>query len=463
MAASAFKQAERVPDLGGVPRSGVKRVSPPFLLTMPGYGGSLAAVRALGEGRVPITVAGDEWLAPARWSRYVTRRVGCPPASDANRFLEWLLAFGDREPKHVLYATSDDLAFLFAVHADRLSTRFWMYQPPVETLVEVLDKKRLLTACESVGLARVPTWFPETEADVVRIAREAPFPLLLKTRTQVRRVRQNKGIVVHRAEELVPAYRRFMAGHRFLSGLEDYFGDVSQPMVQRYVPDAAERVYSVTGFIDRTGSLSAARAAVKVLQRTRPVGLGLCFEAAPLDPRLAEAALRLCGRVGHYGVFEVEFLRDGDQALVIDLNPRFYGQMGFDAARGMPLALMTYYAAVGDADALHATVQQAAHAAHATPGATIYTHRFVFELLIRARRWSGSMSADEYRHWRRWYDDHRDGAADASADGRDWLPGVLHAAAEVRPAFNTLRRVLSRRLDRAPRSSSHAASDTARS
>ncbi len=419
----------------GLARSAAR---PPFLLTMPTYGGTLAAVRSLGHRGIDVTVAGTERLAPAQWSRFATRRIACPPPNDSRRFLDWLLDFGDREPKHVLYASSDDLAFLFAANARDLSKRFHMYQPPVETLVNVLDKKRLHDACKSAGLGRVPTWFPESEPDVARVAREAFFPLILKTRTQVRRVHQNKGIVVDRPADLLPAYRRFLATHRFRPGLEPYFGDVCQPMIQRYLPEAAQHVYSVTGFVDRAGGLWSARGARKVLQRTRPVGLGLCFEAAPLDPELASAVVRLCRRVGHYGVFEVEFLMHDDEAMVIDLNPRFYGQMGFDEARGMPLALLTYYAAIGDTAALHDAIDRAAHAAD---GASIYTHRFVFELLLLVQRASATISPAEHQRWRRWYDDNAHRAADASADASDWAPGLMHAAAELSVGVNMIRRL----------------------
>lgn len=412
----------------------------PFLALMPTYGGTLAAVRALGAHGIPVTVAGQGWLAPARWSRYATRWLPCPPVPDKDRLMEWLLAFGRWEKRHVLYAPSDDLAFLFSAHRDQLEKYFYLYQPSITTMVDVLDKRKLLEACRSVGLEVLPTWFPENEADVARIAREATFPLLLKVRTQVRQVRQNKGIVVEDAAGLLPAYRQFLASHQYRPGLERYFGDVSRPMIQRYLPHAAERVYSLTGFVDRSGALSATRGAVKVFQRTRPVGLGLCFESAPVDPALAAGVLRLCRALRHFGVFEVEFLREGDRAMVIDMNPRFYGQMAFETARGLPLALSVYYAAIGDTDALRACLTSAERA---TDGATIYAHRFVFQMLLAAQRASRSMSSAEYARWRAWYRANRHKAVDASADPIDWAPGLVHAAAELWPGLRMLYRRLS--------------------
>ena len=408
---------------------------------MPSYGGSLAAVRCLGENGVRVTVAAEQLLAAACWSRHAGRIVRCPSVAETARFVDWLLAFGEREPGHVLYASSDDMAYLFAANARELEKRFLLYQTPVTSLARVLDKKLLHEACTSVGLDTPMTWFPTSEDDLDKLGREITFTILIKARTQVLRTTQTKGGVVESRGDLRAAYRSFVAEDRYLPGLEPHFArDVTKPMLQRYFPKGAESVFSVTGFIDRSGEMFAARAAVKVFQRTRPVGLGLCFEAAPLDPALAAGVARLCREVGHFGVFEVEFVREGGRSMVIDFNPRFYGQMGFDTARGLPLAFLTWLGATGDEARLREGIADSVLADGA--GAQIYTHRFIFALLLLAQRLGGSMSGAERDHWRRWYTEHRHRAVDASADPSDPWPGVVHAAAELWPGVRALGRVL---------------------
>ena len=64
----------------------------------------------------------------------------------------------------------------------------------------------------------------------------------------------------------------------------------------------------------------------------------------------------------------------------------------------------------------------------ATAGAQIYTHRFIFELMLLAQRIGGSITSAERDHWRRWYTERRHRAVDASADPSDPWPGVVHAA-----------------------------------
>jgi len=243
--------------------------------------------------------------------------------------------------------------------------------------------------------------------------------------------------------DLLPTYRRFVAEDSYFPGGEELFSQARKPMLQQFIEQASTAVYSVTGFVDRSGESFVARAAVKVMQRTEPVGLGICFQAVPLEPALAAGVARLCRAVGHFGVFEVEVLCEGERRMVIDFNPRFYGQMGFDLRRGLPLALFAYLGACGKDDELRERIA-AASASPDGPG-TIYCHRVVFEMMILVRQLLGRISPEEKRRWRSWFAEHREGAVDASADPHDWLPGVVHTTAELYAGVRALPRVLRRR------------------
>ena len=73
--------------------------------------GTLAAARDLGAHGVTVTLASDIWVAPERWSRHVARTISCPSSKDPARFLAWLPHFGAARPGHVLYPTSDEVAW----------------------------------------------------------------------------------------------------------------------------------------------------------------------------------------------------------------------------------------------------------------------------------------------------------------------------------------------------------------
>jgi D-aspartate ligase len=395
---------------------------------MPTFGGTLAAVRALGARGIPITVAGSEFLAPARWSRYAQRFVRCPSPRNLDAFLAWLLAFGEKEPGHFLYPASDDLAWLFASHAEELRKNFLLFEPPVQTLVRLLDKKRLHAACAEVGLDTMATWFPENVAEVEKVLPELPLPLVIKPRTQVQLSTQNHGRFIEKREDVVAQYTGWLARDVHHTELERDFGAVASPMLQAFATGTAEGIYSLSGFIHREGRLLGARAALKVLQRPRRVGVGLCFEDAPVELDLLERVVALCQRVGYFGVFEVEFIVDGDTHRLIDFNPRFYGQMHFDTARALPLPLFAYYAALGDEAALKALAEEAR--GHDTKGSA-YCFQFGHRMLLTLRRLAGTSSAAEASRWKQWRTRNSARLVDASADAEDWLPGLVAATAEV--------------------------------
>ncbi|MFL5378029.1 MAG: carbamoyl-phosphate synthase [Myxococcales bacterium] len=403
---------------------------PPVLLTMAGHAGTLAAARCFGNAGIHVTVASDSVLRPAAWSRHAKRTVRCPRPSDPVKFLEWLLEFGKANPGHFLYPTCDDFAYLFARHREELSRNFVLYQPPVEVILDLLDKKSLYEACGRAGVAVPHTFFAPTDADAYRVAAEAQFPLLIKPRTQVMFPTAMKGWRVEKRTDLAQSLRAYRERNFYIPAILEDRPDVAHPMLQTYHPEAEGGIESIAGFIDEHGGLFAARAARKLLQRPRRVGIGICFEHAPLDVEAREAIRRLCKQVGYHGVFEAEFIRSGNERLLIDFNPRFYGQMGFEIARGLPSPLLAYLAAVGDRTALREEVAKAQRTRF-DEEPPIYLHRFALSLQIFAQRVSGRMPRDVARRWKEWYAAHRRIAVDAAFDKRDPVPGLLEALSLV--------------------------------
>jgi D-aspartate ligase len=403
--------------------------STPALLTMAGYGGSLAAVRCLGRAGIPVTVAFNSPAQPAAWSRWTTHRVRSPTPADPQRFMDWLLRFGRREPAHVLYPTCDDLAYLFARHEAEVRRSFLVYQPPLESVLAMLDKKALLAAATRAGIDSAVTWVPEDESEVERIARQARFPLLIKPRTQLLWPTLDKGTRVDRREDLLPTYVAYLRTKQHLPMLLAERPDLARPLVQEYHSEAEEQIESVAGFIDQSGAVLVARAAVKVLQRPRRIGIGVCFEHAPLEAATAAALATLCRHTGYYGVFEAEFIRTADRRLLIDFNPRYYNQMGFEIARGLPLPLLTHAAACGDLPRLRA-IALGAHAPREDEAA-VYCDWPAMAMMLGAQRLSGRMDAREMRRWRDWYARHRHHAVDPAFDREDIVPGVLAAAGQL--------------------------------
>lgn len=403
----------------------------PVLLTTPTFNGTLAAVRCLGKRGIPVTVAGDTPFAPARWSRYVTRSVSCPSPFEPERFMEWLIAFGKREPGYVLYPSCDDLAWLFAHHADELKPYFRLYQPPAATVLDLLDKKALSLRCAEVGVPNPRTLFPGSVSEARALAERVGFPLIMKPRTQVLLRTRKKGHIVEDPEVFETSYAEFIADNQPHRLARRALPDVEHPMLQALVPDAAGATYSISGFVSRDNRCTVTRAAMKVLQRPRRVGVGVCFEDVEVDEVALKGVIRLCEALGYFGVFEAEFLPSQGTLELVDFNPRFYGQMGFEEARGLDLPYLVWLGALGESEKLAEAMSRASE--WESGRGYVYCDRFYLSTLLLLQRLSGSMSIAERDRWREWLEEptQRSRAFDPFESPGDPWPAVVSKLREI--------------------------------
>ena len=393
------------------------------------YYGTLAAARAFGKAGVKVTMADESRRARGLYSRHVADKLVHPPLSRPTELVDWLVDWGRRNPGTLLYPPNDHLSWLFAAERDRLGEVFAMYSPREGAVFTLLDKKRLHEACARVGID-VPKTLGPTEID-----RVSTFPQLVKPRTQVYLTSGIKGFIAHDRSELEAEVERFRQLVAFDPVLTARHPDIAEPMFQEYLTAAETSIFSVSGFVTDGGDI-VARGAMKVLQRPRKVGIGLCFEGRVLGDHeggegdLVRKIAALCKEVGYHGAFESEFIVSGDDRLLIDFNPRFYSQMGFDVARGLPLPMLVLHAARGDAARVEEELERA-RAWRAT-GREVYCHKTMLDLVLGLQGLSGQMSREEVRRWRSWYRDNRETATDAVRDPDDRMPAVVDAAQWVR-------------------------------
>ena len=413
------------------------------------YGGTLATVRDLGARGYRVSVLSSprlpgQWsprVSAAAWSRHTTQSYRAPPERNHERFLEQLLRIGQRDPGQVLLATSDETAWLYTVHAATLGQYFRLLAQPLATMQKILDKGQFASAALAAGVAVVPSWEVRSAAELAAKAHQFSFPLLIKPRTHVSRIRNDKGVLVNSAAELLVEYPRFLERELGAADNNPLLPDAAVPILQKFVRIASEGVCSVTGYIDRSGELFVTRRATKVLQRSMPAGVGICFEALPPDEALSAAVRRLCRELGYFGIFEVEFLYlDGDWA-VIDFNPRTFNQIGLDIRRGMPLPYFACLEATGDREALRTAIRRAAQPLADEVG-TVFCDRFTLHALLYARALTGRASREEVGRWRSWLRRHEGRCVDVATLQGDPLPKIVHLASEVLVGLRGFRRFL---------------------
>ncbi len=432
-------------------QSSVSRPPDQVLLATAASGGAIAAARQLARTGVHVGVLASEPLSAASWSRCVSKVYRGPREKQGRRLLDRLVAIGAARPGQVLLPTSDETAWLYACNASTLGAYFRMHLPSTQTMQRLMDKHLLSQAALEAGLAVLPTWEIASYQELVGLAPALPYPILIKPRTQVHRVRNDKGAVAHNSADLLATYRKFLSQEQTTCQSPGLPG-AGNPLLQHFVDLGSEGVHSLSGFIDESGELFVSRHARKILQRSQPAGVGICFESLPPNPELTAAARRLCRELGYFGIFEIEFIRFDERWAVIDFNPRLFNQVGMDAHRGMPLPLMAYLDAAGRRAELKALVAQSQEANHHAPA--VFYDRFTLCALLAAKTLTGRASSGELSYWRRWMRQHAGHSVDFAFEPLDPMPGLIHALSEVLLgilAFRKFLRSTTRTRSAAPR------------
>jgi D-aspartate ligase len=399
----------------------------PAMLLVPEYTGTLAAARCLAARGVPVHVATSSILAPALWTRAVTKRLRGPTLLCPSRILDWLLERSISESGAVLYPTCDELAWLLARHREDLEPHYRMYSPDMRAVRSILDKRALYSAAVEVGIDVPQTWYPETETELDQILCHVPA-CLVKPRTQTFYKVHAKGELARCPSDLKRVWRAYRSA-KFAPEVVADIQDASLPMVQEYIPIKGAGVFSVSGFVNRSGQLLITRGSRKLLQDPPSAGVGVCFDAVEPPAHLVDRITKLCRKLGYFGVFEVEFLQAGERHLLIDFNPRYFGQMAFDIARGMELPYLVHLCAIGDEEG--ARIEAAQAAAREASMVRYYRHQVALEWRLATGSIFGAVSAEERRRWREWLKQGSASSVDAFLMQGDPVPAVVVAAATV--------------------------------
>jgi D-aspartate ligase len=398
-----------------------------ILLGNANYYGTLAAVRSLGRAGVKVVTVDPSMICHARYSRYSSQHLTCPAFEESSAWAEWLSRKSRIGPRRAIYATSDAVSFALARYRNELSADFELYQPGLDTVMSILDKGLLMQHAQAIGIETPPTWFPQNGAEAAKIAKAAGGTVLIKPRSQLAQRTQTKGYVVEsRGHRVQSVFDSYLKDRSTSSEFAKQYPATMTPLIQQYYPQAVENVYSLSGFREKIGGGVIMRAARKILQQPRSIGVGLCFEPTLVDPVLAERTKRLCERIGYYGVFELEFILAEDKAMLIDFNGRFYHQIAFDIARGMELPALAYAAATRNQYEVTRLMAHGNSGKHDDIAG--FCNHFGVAAMVKMQRILRTMSRKDAARWLDWSRGSRGTMIDAIKDPNDALPAFVDVA-----------------------------------
>jgi predicted ATP-grasp superfamily ATP-dependent carboligase len=293
---------------------------------------SLAFARNLGSRGVPLHFYGS---GAGRWSRYCRRRLACPPIENADEFLPWLRQRVRSGEITRVAPTTDSIAFYTSVLRDEFAPDVQRTIAPLAEIENCLIKPRFCAASAFAGAPALETAAPDSVGGAVAAAASLGYPLILKPKSHLVAGYAERGRLLMNEADLLRHYRRYTIPPG-QEGIAAAYPELLWPLLQRYVPSARNRVYSVSGIKDADGGVLGACVSYKREQWPPDVGVST-IQVGHEDSRILEAGLRVVNRVLSRGIFEVELLADGDALYAIDLNPRAFGFLELDIARGYEL------------------------------------------------------------------------------------------------------------------------------
>jgi D-aspartate ligase len=301
---------------------------------------TLAFARSLGRQSVPLHLYGN---GAGRWSRYCTRRFRCPPA-ESTEFQPWLRDQISSGEIARIAPTTDLIAYHVSVLRSEFTPEVQRTIAPLVEIENCLIKTRFAVTSAIAGCATLPTLAPDSLESAIAAGSELGYPLVMKPKSHLA-VGVDRGRLLVGEADLVAHFRQYCIAPD-QEEIAVKYPELYWPLLQRYVPSARTRVYSVSGVKDADGGVLTACVSYKAEQWPPDVGVST-IQVAHNDQRILEFGLNVLNQTLSRGIFEVEVLVDGEALYAIDLNPRAFGFLELDLARGSDLPWLWYQSTMG--------------------------------------------------------------------------------------------------------------------
>jgi len=236
----------------------------------------------------------------------------------------------------VLFPTNDEWVLGLGRHRTHLEEYFDVPFAGEQTVARILDKATLHEAAERLGIPAPRTW-DLARYDAARLARELPYPCIVKPREQ-RSFTEQFGVKVFEVA----------SPQEFVARVEQAQGHAL--LAQEIVPVTPDGFHSVCAYVAPDGEPRGLFVGRKLEQYPPGFGTGCLVDSDPL-PELAERGARILRALGYHGIAEVEFLydpRDGEHKL-LDVNTRVWKWIGLPIAAGVDLPWLAYATTIGQA------------------------------------------------------------------------------------------------------------------
>ncbi len=299
---------------------------------------ALGVLRGLRRKGINVIVLDVDSKSMVRYSRYVSRLVPCPNPQDSEMgFVDALMELGrslDHRP--VFIPTGDAEVIALSRHKEKLLPYYRMPVATFDIIDLLVNKKRFFQDLLRRNIPCPRTCFPETVAEMRKMAADIGYPLIVKSAYSHRFIQEfhKKVFVIHSPSALEKAIA-------MVNGLiQDYF-------IQEIIP--GNSLYLFYSYFNRRSVPLGVCGYDKVRQFPKDFGIGtICRSMNRHQP--IQNAVRYLQNIGYYGLAEPEFKldpRDGQYKL-IEINTRSVTQTQLATTCGAHVEYLAYLDTIQD-------------------------------------------------------------------------------------------------------------------
>lgn len=296
----------------------------------------LGIVRELGRAGVRVIGIAHAPDAIGLASRHLWRKLVVQPARSPELIAAIVRLGEEHGPCCLLTVSEANLSWL-AAHRDAFG-KVRPIVPPPQKLAVVLDKQRTLQAAQAVGIAVPQSTQPASMQDVMSLASQTSYPVVLKWKdpNAVVKKLEAHGLEVRKAEYVHSAEELIAVGQRY-APLNEW------PIVQTYCPGTGVGQF----FYMHQGEAVRRFQHLRIAEWPPEGGFSSVCDAIPLDKHvhLQEKSIALLRHIGWEGVAMVEYRWDPetDRAVLMEINGRYWGSYPLAVSCHANFALIAYY------------------------------------------------------------------------------------------------------------------------
>ncbi len=232
----------------------------------------------------------------------------------------------------VLFAASDEFAFLVAQAREHLAERFAFHWNFAETVLKLFDKAEMIRFCQQAGILCPKTHVTSTAEDTRLAAQAFSFPCVVKPLRSFRTAFPSgrKNYVAASAQDLLQFY-------------DQYPDLVGATLWQEVIDGPDEEIYQCNVLVAESGAVRQICGVRKLRQYPRGFG-NMCFGRTETNGIVVLESLRLLRFLRYRGFASIEFKRraSDNRYYFIEMNARLPRYCGLLADAGVNLPHLGY-------------------------------------------------------------------------------------------------------------------------